>query len=848
MDDAPLPPPLSPPTWPAPPPGPSPTGCSPEPDRSARSWRPPPLSAAGWLATVGASLLLVASIIVVAGNWQSIDPEVRFAGLVSALVAVYFAAEAGRRRLPSTSRALATLAAALTAPVGIAAAATLGEPWPICTLVGGVAALVATELQSRRWDIPVLKASTVVAFGLAAVGASALTSVPVTIIVAGGAVAALLLGSTRRTVALSVAVGLGPFAVWSAAIGFGPGTMARLGLTGADVVWSAPVSCALAAAVLAVVATRRANLPLAVVALATLASGVLTSLVVSDPGPHVWWSIPAILLLAAEAAGATSTDSIWRRIARRSAPVVAVGVGTTALLVPYGVLWTRWLFGAGLDDAGSAVPAALTCLGLIAAAIGSARRVADDRWRTAALLAAAAAGFSALVVGGAPLAIASLAAVVAWAAISVATPWRSWDLATATVASWVVLAELVDTTLPGWARLVIVVATGVAWAISVSTVRRNDEGFRLILGTSLIAVAAALVVTDGALEVGTLVFAALIALGASLEPDRSRWPLATASIVGLLTVDDAPTEWTTVALFALIAVAFAGSSRSLTNVRTHVAAALCTVTGALALATAGIDPGTATMAGVAVGAALSGIALLDRRFLPLLTAGATATSLAVLSGAAASPVFMSIAVTMLGAQLALAGATWRGPAAALPGSVVSVIGLVSMWWTTGTNDWAIAAIAPYGATGVDLAVGVLAAALLTAGWGVRRAQPVTSWLAFGPGLALVGTWLLASQLEPGTDWATLAALAIGVVSIGVGGWRRLGAPLVAGTVMIAGTVLLSAGARLAAAPTWTWIAFGGTGLLVLAAVIERSEHPLLPIGRRADEQTSLVEQFCRNFR
>lgn len=80
------------------------------------------------------------------------------------------------------------------------------------------------------------------------------------------------------------------------------------------------------------------------------------------------------------------------------------------------------------------------------------------------------------------------------------------------------------------------------------------------------------------------------------------------------------------------------------------------------------------------------------------------------------------------------------------------------------------------------------------------------------------------------------------------GWRRLGAPLVAGTIMVAGTVLLSAGARLAAAPTWAWIALGGTGLLVLAALVERSEHPLFPVGRRAEEQTSLVEQFCRTFR
>ncbi|HYN35237.1 MAG TPA: DUF2157 domain-containing protein, partial [Ilumatobacteraceae bacterium] len=181
---------------------------APSVERSPR--RLPPLSAAGWLATTGAVLLLTASIIVVAGNWQLIDPAIRFSGLVAALVAVYATAEAGRRRIPSTSRALATLAACLTAPVGVAAAAPLHQPWPVCTLVGGAAALIATELQSRRWDAPALKALTVVAFGLAAVGASALTSIPVTVIAAVGGALALSLGASRRAVTLALAVGISP--------------------------------------------------------------------------------------------------------------------------------------------------------------------------------------------------------------------------------------------------------------------------------------------------------------------------------------------------------------------------------------------------------------------------------------------------------------------------------------------------------------------------------------------------------------------------------------------------------------------------------------------------------------
>ncbi|MEL6890507.1 MAG: hypothetical protein AAFP84_02845, partial [Actinomycetota bacterium] len=82
-------------------------------------------------------------------------------------------------------------------------------------------------------------------------------------------------------------------------------------------------------------------------------------------------------------------------------------------------------------------------------------------------------------------------------------------------------------------------------------------------------------------------------------------------------------------------------------------------------------------------------------------------------------------------------------------------------------------------------------------------------------------------------------------SLAVGGWRRLGAPLVAGVVALGTTTLLSAGPRLAEAPTWAWIAGGGVILLVLAALAERSEQPILPRPGQSDE--SVVGEFCRRF-
>ncbi|HSP28828.1 MAG TPA: hypothetical protein VLN74_09795, partial [Ilumatobacteraceae bacterium] len=347
---------------------------------------------------------------------------------------------------------------------------------------------------------------------------------------------------------------------------------------------------------------------------------------------------------------------------------------------------------------------------------------------------------------------------------------------------------------------------------------------------------------------GSIVFAALIALGVSLRPERSIIPLVAVAFIGSSTVAERPDTVPSIVLSGLIALAFAGSSRRVNDVRSHVAAGLAMLTGALVLATVGVDPGTAAMTGVLVGTALSGIAVVDRRLLPAMTAGLVSSVLALHASSFANPVFTSIALMALGAQLALVGGLWKGRLAALPGAVLAVYAMVSMWWTTGTNEWAIASIAPYGASGVDMVVGVLAGGLVVLGAVVRRKQPVTSWLAYGPGLALAGTWLLASQLEPSTDWATFAALTLGVVALGIGGARRLGAPLVAGTLMVLGTIVLSAGPRLASAPTWSWIAVGGVGLLVVAALVERSERPLLPTGRRGDGPTSMLEQFCQDFR
>src|SRR5690606_14323478 len=140
---------------------------------------------------------------------------------------------------------------------------------------------------------------------------------------------------------------------------------------------------------------------------------------------------------------------------------------------------------------------------------------------------------------------------------------------------------------------------------------------------------------------------------------------------------------------------------------------------------------------------------------------------------------------------------------AIPGAAVAAAGTASLWWTSGANAWLVDVIAPYGATGADVAIALAVAVLVAAGAGARsQLSGVSSWLADGPGLALGASWLVSTQLEPGADWATVGALAFGTAALAIGGIRRLAAPLVIGTVTIGATIVVSAGARLAAAPTW----------------------------------------------
>ncbi len=710
-------------------------------------------------------MLLVASVIVVAGQWKTIGPEARFAGLVGSLLAIYFAAEAGRRRIRATSTALAVLAACLTAPVGIAAAAALHAEWPICITIGGLAALLATELQSRRWRVGPLKAAVVGAAGLTVTGIAALSGAPVALLGAGAAAIALASGATRRSVALASVVPLVPLLGLLADAGVGAGTLARIGATGAAS-WVAPVASLIAGLVIAITAHRRSSAALAAASIATIAFGAAVGLVDAAPAAGVWLALPAAVAAGLELASFTRHRSLfgrWADAARTvTSPTLAlVGIGLP-VVVSLGAVISDVLSDVSLRA--FALPVCTTAAATLVAAVAQRLRDAAStdtstgaasEWLDGALTVGAIGAIVAIpAVFGFELSVVAALALGGWLVSTALTAWRVWIPLTTVHVGWAIVA----------AGLAGMSATSFSIVVLLST------------AMMLAACSSSTTATGRFVGVPTTVFVST-ALLAGQWNDALPWLAAT---------------------LAIVAVATTGAAMCFERFGTLDAFALSIGVAALAVSFA------ATPASV---------------------------SLALLLVATQCWLYSIVAdrVDGAGVSAAVAGAS-----------------LLSLWWTTGTNELAIDWLAPHGVDGQDLALGAASLALILAGVAIRATVRPSTWLAYSPGLGTAIAWLLVSQNAPDGDWATLGALLVGVVAVGIGGARRLGAPLVLGTVALGGTLLISAGPRLAAAPTWMWIAAGGIGLLAVAALVERSERPLLPMGAHRETE-SLVESFCQEF-
>jgi hypothetical protein len=745
--------------------------------RAGREWRPEMVR--GVLLWLGSALVALAALIFAVVAWIRLG-DVGRAGLLAGvtLLAALGTLAAARRRLPATAEALSGLTLALVLVdwyaarrAGVAGGWSDCAGWALATATGaGVAAAAGRWLWVQRPLAAVLAQGSAVLVVATITDLAWTAGVGLALVAAAGVAAATTLADAGSWRAAALALGVGAGLLELAALG-----LALQLLPVEDDGGAVRLAVVLAAMALApAVARARLKLPLGRV--------VLDGLV----------ALTAAALLA------------------------SVG----ALLAGY---WSSWALLAGLAV-------------LAAAALALARALPRALERGAAVAATVmlAVGLVGLVE---PL-LRALVAPLAW----VGAPWTARLTADAAVA--VQRLPLAQAGLDGLGpTVVMLLACGAAAGAAAAQVR----------GTRLVAPWPAAVAV--ALGAGAGVMAVV--------PLAARWPLwaalgsvaagALAAAAAAVLADRAGREHAAGALVACAAVLLVLA----------VAWALASEAGTLALGAGLIAAGaliTGTSRGVWLrcgGAAVAAAAVV----------GESAAVVASV-GAATAPVGLAVAVAA--AVVLVAGALWRrhgveGPVL----EAVGIIGLVLGVLLAGTEQhwlavaltaavplllaaaarpdrrayaWSAAAVAVVATwawlslAGVTLPEAyTLPAAAVALGAGAlarRRTPQLSSWLAFGPGLAAALLPSLGLALDQDGVARPLLLTAGALLVVLAGARARLQAPLVLGAVTLLALGVDAVWPVAAQLPRWATIGAAGLLLLWLGATAERRLAQLRELRQR----------------
>jgi hypothetical protein len=734
--------------------------------RSGREWRPEMVR--GALLWLGSALVALAALIFAVVAWIRLGDAGR-AGLLAGvtLLAALGTLAAARRRLPATAEALSGLTLALVLVdwyaarrAGVAGGWSDSAWWALGTATSAAVAAVA-----GRWLWVQRLGAAVLAQGSAVLVVATITDlawtagVGLALVAAAGVAAATRLAGNRPWRAAALALGVGAGLLELAALG-----LALQLLPVEDDASTVRLGAVFAAMALApAVARARFKLP--------LGRGVLDALV----------ALTAAALLAS--AG--------------------------ALLAWY---WSSWALVAGLAVLG-------------AAGVALARVLPRALERGAAVAAAVmlAVGLVGLVE---PL-LGALVAPLAW----VDTPWTA--RLTADAAGAVQRLPIAQAGLDGLGPAVVMLLACVAAAAAAAA---RVRGMRLVepwpaaVATALAAGAGVMAVLPlaagwplwGAL--GSVAAGALGAAAAALVADRAGREHAAGALVACA------------AVLLVLAVAWALASEA----------------GTLALG-AGL---------IAAGALVTGVS----RGVWLRCCGAAVASAAVVgegaaivasTGAATAPVGLAVAVAA--AAVLVAGALWRRYAVEGPVlEAVGIIGLVLGVLLAGTEQqwlaitltaavplllaaagrpdrrayaWSAAAVAVVATwawlslAGVTLpeayTLPAAAVALLAGALARRRVPQLSSWLAFGPGLAAALLPSLGLALEQDGVARPLLLTAGVLLAVLAGARARLQAPLVLGAVTLLALGVDAVWPVAAQLPRWATIGAAGLLLLWLGATAER---------------------------
>lgn len=794
--------------------------------------RPDPTrTGAVWVTGTGAFLLLTAAAVFTAVRWEQIPKEARFAGMVLATGALLLAGRRLERTLPATAGALFHLGAFLV-PLDVAAFG-IHAKWDSSTLllVEGVAATITFGWAAATERSVVLRWAFGGAVVVLAAGIGATTPLPPTLVLAGFGAAALALGRPDTALPWATVATLTPVALLVGRDALDPTSpVGRLGLCPTTHPLGSAVAAVAAAAMIGLLAQRRDEPELALVAAVMGAAGVAASWASASPqAGQVVVALGAAFLGLELAAFATRRYPFWATPSR-----VLAGAAERVALV--GLLPLLGTAVAAVAVHHTAPELALTSLLVTGAWVIADRRRGGAGIPLATTIASSCAFASVAFVTSEHLPLAFAAAALA--ALAVLADRSDGPLVAAVAASAApVLA---------WSSPVTAAALGVVGAIIVgeAAVRRSrvapssdpssarviEESAWLLSLTSLLPLAMGVwvVVDVTGHVVGPLMFAAVAAGGLAAWVDRGDTsgdlPLGTLVRAGSVAVLAGTAGLSALEVTAVAAAVAVASIADAVRLRTPAIAlgaslAVPVVVGALVRSTGLSVPST----GVALtlsAVVLAGLgSLLGSRW--ALPVGAAA-AIAVAGGlvlAGGDPTAFANALMITGGVAVAASIGLDRPDAALASGVAVTVGL---WMRL--DQASVTVVEPYVAP-----VGLL---LMLAGAQAHRRSAASSWLAYGPAIALVGGAALLERLDGQSGWHGIVAGAIGVAAVEAGGHRRLAGPLVLGTallVILTGyeTVSITAGL-----PTWTWLALGGATLLGAGVAMERHDVGPIETGRR----------------
>jgi hypothetical protein len=696
-------------------------------------------------------------------------------------------------------------------------------------LAQGLAATIAFSWAAATERSVVLRWAAAVAVISLAGGIGATTAAPAPLVLAGFAVAALLAGRDDAALAWGGIAGITPLLTVAGRLAVtGAGTLERLGLTGEHPRALAVVSGLAAAVVIATIGRRRDDVGLALVGSLAAAAGVAATWTGLEPpmGDSLVGLAVAFLVIELAALGVRD-DAFWRvpagivaqvgEVAAGFATVGALGLiflaaffdfADAALALALGVLAVGWV--AGDVRSGRAGEA----IGTLGSAIcGAAMIAAATDWDPALGLALVAiAGVAVLLDRKAGHGVGLLAAI--WA------PVVAFELPAMAAALGIAGSVIIAEAAIRRSRM----------ATEADTSARNEgEARAWVLGTlSLLpaGLGAALFADATGRVAPALIGAAAVATLLAAILDRGRTTgelLGTVARVGSVAVlfavgGLAPVE------VALVAVAVGALSAidavRLGDPRVALGTALALPVAVATLCRAADLTVPDSGVGLTVAAAvLAGLGVqLGRRW--LLPIGAC-VGLCVSAGlvlASGNPASLGNALIVAGG-IVIAGAVVLGR---LDGVFIGGAAATAGIWLLLT-DAGVGASEPY--------LLPVAALLLIAGLRAR-AVATSSWIAYGPTVALLGGASLAERIAGGPGWHALTAGAVGVVAVAAGGARRLAAPLLLGTALLVALAGYETLAITAGLPTWTWLALGGTILLGAGVAMERADVGPVETGKR----------------